>query len=335
MLLKELTQCFGVSGYEKEIATLIIEKIKHKVDEITVDDLGTIIALKKGSGTNKKKIMVASHMDEIGFSVLAITNEGYLKVRNIGGISTHTSFMNRIKFKNGVSGIISSVEKMDNIKPGELNKLYVDIGAKSKEDALKYINIGEPGCYVGEYEELKNSLVTAKALDNRIGCYVLIEALNRMENPYNDVYFVFSVQEEVGLRGALVASKRIKPDMGIAVDITGSFDVPYEKDGNAVIGNGAAIKVMDNSVICDDYLVKEMIRCSEENNIKYQLDVLLGGGTDAGAINTSNYGVKCCGISIPTRYGHGPNAVVSMEDVNNCVELLKEYVNLEFNYNTI
>ncbi len=332
MLLKELTQCFGVSGYEEKIAQLIMDNIKDKVDEVMIDSMGTIIALKKGNGENKKKIMIASHMDEIGFSVLNITDKGYVKVRNLGGISAHVSYMNRIKFRNGVTGIISSIEKSENLKNNEINKLYVDIGANSKEDALKYVNIGEPACYVGEFQELKNSCVTAKAIDNRIGCYILIESLKKLKDSYNDVYFVFTVQEEVGLRGATASSKRIKPDIGIAVDITGSFDVPFETDGNAIIGNGAAIKVMDSSVICDDYLVKEMIKCSEEKNIKYQLDVLLGGGTDAGAINTSNYGVKCCGISIPTRYGHGPNAVISMEDTNACIELLKEYINREFKF---
>lgn len=325
MLLKELTGAFGVSGYESGIAKVIKDNIKGYADEVTTDAIGNIIAVKKGNGELKKRIMVSAHMDEIGFSVLKITDDGFLKVRNIGGISAHTSYMNRVIFKNGIQGVISCTEKVEKIEAKDIDKLYIDICAKSKEDALKLVSIGEPACYVGEYQELPNNCVTAKALDNRIGCYILIEALKKMAVPYNDVYFVFSVQEEVGLRGATAAANSINPEIGIAVDITGSFDVPNDKNGNAVLGGGAAIKVMDNSVICDEYLVDEMVKCSIDNNIKYQLDVLAGGGTDAGAINTSNNGVKSSGISIPTRYGHSPNGIVSMDDVNACVDLLWKF----------
>lgn len=329
MLLNDLTQTFGVSGYEKEISKVIQNNIKEYVDELNVDALGNIIALKKGNGANKKRIMVCGHMDEIGFSVLKIKDNGFLQVRNVGGINAFTSYMNRIKFRNGVTGIISSSEKIENLKANEIKKLYVDIGVSSKEEAVKLVGVGEPACYIGEYVELGNSSITAKALDNRIGCYILIEALKKIETTYNDVYFVFTVQEEVGLIGSTVASKKINPDLGIAVDITGSFDIPDDTDGNAVLGGGAAIKVMDSSVICDDYLVQEMIKCAEINGIRYQLDVLAGGGTDAGAMNKSNEGVKATGISIPTRYGHSPHGIVNMKDVNACIDLLFHYVNRE------
>ena len=332
MLLKDLTQTFGVSGYEKEIANLIINEIKNYSDEVMVDSIGNVIALKKGIGENKKRVMVSGHMDEIGFSVLGITDKGYIKVKKVGGISTFASFMQRVKFKNGAIGIISSFEKMDKVEAGDVNKLYVDICAKSKEDALKYVSIGETACYIGEYKELPNNCVTAKALDDRSGCYILIEALKKMSKPYNDIYFVFSVQEEVGLIGATTAAARINPDLGIAVDITGSFDTPTDADGNAVIGGGAAIKVMDASVICDEALVEEMIKCAKENHIKYQLDVLAGGGTDAGAINKSNYGVKALGISIPTRNGHSPNGIINRDDVDACVNLLRKFTERELKF---
>lgn len=335
MLLKELTQAFGVSGFENSIAELITEKIKGYVDELYIDSIGNLIALKKGTGKNKKRIMASAHMDEIGFAVLSVTDKGFIKVKKMGGVSSHTSFMNRVRFKNGAVGVISSFEAIDKVEAGDISKLYVDICAVSKEDALKHVSIGEPACYIGEYQELKNNCVTAKALDDRIGCYILIEALKKMSKPYNDVYFVFSVQEEVGLIGATASSERIRPDLGIAVDITGSFDVPMDLNGNAVIGGGAAIKVMDNSVICDEKLVKEMVDCAKENSIKYQLDALAGGGTDAGAINKSGSGVKALGISIPTRYGHSPNGIVSMDDVNACVDLLWKFVDREFTYDTV
>lgn len=332
MLLKDLTQAFGVSGYEREIGCVIKENIREYADEIIEDALGSIIALKKGCGEAKKRIMVSGHMDEIGFMTLKITDDGYVKVRNVGGISAFTSYMDRVRFRNGTYGIIGCEEKIDKIAPGDISKLYIDIGAVSKEDALKYVSIGEPACYVGEYQELKNNCVTAKALDDRIACYIMIEALKKMVNPYNDIYFVFSVQEEVGLRGATAAANRVNPDIGVGIDIGGSADLPNEKHGNAVLGGGAAIKVMDESVICDEYLVSEMVRCSEENKIKYQLDVMAGGGTDAGAINKSNYGVKSCGIDIPTRYGHSPNGIVSMGDVDACIDLLWKFADREFTF---
>lgn len=334
MLLKELTQVFGVSGFEKNVANIVVDNIRNYVDELTVDAIGNVIALKKGTGENKKKIMVSSHMDEIGFAVLGVTDKGFVKIKKVGGISAQVSFMNRVIFKDGAFGTISSLEKMDKVAAADINKLYVDICAVSKEDALKYISIGEPASYIGEYKEMNNNCVTAKALDNRIGCYILIEALKKITNPYHDIYFVFSVQEEVGLIGATVAAERINPDLGIAVDITGSFDVPIDTDGNAVFGGGAAIKVMDSSVICDEELVEVMIKCARENNIKYQLDVLAGGGTDSGAINKSNHGVKALGISIPTRYGHSPNGIVNMKDVNACVDLLWKFTESIFEFDT-
>lgn len=333
MLLKDLTQAFGVSGYEKGVTKVIVDNIKYYADNISIDAIGNIIAFKKGNGANKLKIMAAAHMDEIGFCVVSITEKGFLKVRPVGGLSAHTSYMNRVCFKNGVVGTISCGEGIDGVKPADINKLYIDIGAKSKEDALSLVKIGEIASYVGEYVELANNRVSAKALDNRIGCYVQIEALKKITTPYNDVYMVFSVQEEVGLRGAKVAANRINPDLGIAVDITGSFDTPEGAGkGNAVFGEGAAIKVMDGSVICDEYLVEEMVKTAEENNIKCQLDVLAAGGTDAGAINLSNDGVKTAGISIPERYAHTPVGVVDMFDVDCCIDLLVKYCDREFKF---
>jgi endoglucanase len=331
MDLRKLTQAMGVSGYERRIGQLIAEDIKPYADEISVDALGNIIALKKGTGENKITIMASSHMDEIGFSVTYITEKGFLKVRPLGGHSAFTVYMNRIRFKNGVVGLIGCSESMDSIKAGDINKLYVDIGCSSKEEAEKLVKVGDYACFEGEYEELPGNRVSSKALDDRIGCYVAMECLRRMGTPYNDVYFVFSVQEELGLRGARVASNRVKPDIGIALDVTIAFDTPDTTGkGNAALGHGASIKVMDNSVVCDEYLVEEMVKCAQENDIKYHLDVLPAGGTDAGAMNQSNDGVRVSGISIPERYCHSPYGMVDMNDVEACVSLLEKYVNREF-----
>jgi Cellulase M and related proteins len=330
MILKELTQVFGVSGYEKEVRDIIKEAIKDYVDEITIDALGNLIAYKKGTGANKKKIMLASHMDEIGLQVTKVEENGMIKVKPLGFLWIPTTYMSRVKFRNGTIGIVSSTIKLEDVK--DFTKLYVDIGLKSKEEVLKYVKVGDTATYIGEYAELKESNITAKALDDRIGCYMLIEAIKKLENQYNDIYFVFTVQEEVGCRGSKVTAQRIKPDLGIAVDVTPAHDYPCDLEGSNSVGDGTAIKVSDTSVICDEYLVSEMVKCCVENNIKYQLDVIYVGGTDASSMNLSNFGVKVAAISVVTRYAHGPNSLVSMKDVEASIELLTKYVDREFSF---
>lgn len=324
-MLKTLTQIWGISGYEKQVSDYIVEQVKGYADEIMRDAIGNLIVLKKGNGENKKRIMSAAHMDEIGVSVVKITNEGFLKVKSMGGVSAHCSFMNRVVFQNGVVGTVAAYNKPEDFKSSDINKLYIDIGASTREEAEKYVKVGDCAMFEGPYQELLGRNVMAKAFDDRCACYIQIEALKKMDTPYHDVYFVFTVQEEVGLRGSTTAAERIKPDLGIAVDITGSFDVPGDEHGNAVLGGGAAVKVNDASVICDEDLVRQMIECAQKHQINYQLDVLEGGGTDAGAINKSNQGVKAVGISIPTRYGHSPNSVTNLDDVQACIDLLSAY----------
>lgn len=331
MTLKELSQSFGVSGYEKEVRDIIKEAINTYADEITIDALGNLIAFKKGIGVNKKKIMLAAHMDEIGLQVTKIEENGMIKVKSLGFLWIPTTYMSRVKFRNGTIGIVSSTVKLDDVK-NDFTKLYVDIGLKSKEEVLKYIKVGDVASYIGEYVELKDSNISAKALDDRVGCYIQIEAIKRLNNPYNDTYFVFTVQEEVGCRGSKVTANRIKPDLGIAVDITPSHDYPCDLQGSNTVGAGTAIKISDTSVICDEYLVSEMVKCCEENNIKHQLDVIYVGGTDASSINTSNLGVRVGGISVATRYPHGPNSLVNMKDVEASIELVTKYVDREFDF---
>ncbi len=324
-MLKTLVELWGVSGYEKQVSDYIVEQVKDYADEIVRDAIGNLIVLKKGNGENKKRIMAAAHMDEIGLSIVKITNEGFLKVKQMGGVSAHCSFMNRVIFRNGVVGTVAAYAKPEDYKSNQIDKLYIDIGASSKEEAEKLVSVGDCAMFEGPYQELAGRNVMAKAFDDRSACYIQIEALKKMGTPYHDVYFVFTVQEEVGLRGSTTAAERVKPDLGIAVDITGSFDVPGDEHGNAVLGKGAAIKVNDASVICDEDMVNQMIECAKQHNVAYQLDVLAGGGTDAGAINKSNQGVKAVGISIPTRYGHSPNSIINLDDVQACIDLLSYY----------
>ena len=320
-ILRKLTQTFGVSGRESAINEVITELVKDYADDITTDGIDNLIVYKKGSGKNRKKVMVSMHKDEIGFMVMSIDSDGYLKVRNVGGINVATTVMNRIQFRNGTVGIVGFSKGLGKLEGGVLD-MYVDIGAKSKEDAEKKVQVGDVACYMGDVVKLKNGRVASKAMDNRIGCYIGIKVLMQLEDPYHDMYFVFSSQEELGLKGATVASRIVKPDIGIAVDITGSYDTPESKGGNMKLGGGAAIKVMDRSVICDEDLVTAMVDICKSGNIKYQMDILPSGGTDAGAMNISNHGVRAGGISIPTRNGHGPNGMVDMKDVDACIKLL-------------
>jgi endoglucanase len=214
----------------------------------------------------------------------------------LGFLWISTTYMSRVRFKNGTLGIVNSTVMLEDVK-NDFKKLYIDIGLKTKEEVLQYVKVGDVASYVGDFAELKGDVVTSKALDNRVGCYIQIEALKKLENPYNDVYFVFTVQEEVGCRGSKVTAARIKPDLGIAVDITPAHDYPCDLEGSNTVGEGTAIKVSDTSVICDEYLVSEMVKCCEENSIKHQMDVIYVGGTDASSINTSNIGVRAGGIS--------------------------------------
>lgn len=333
-MLEELTQVWGVSGSEGKVSDYLISKCADYVDEVRVDALGNLIMVKRGNGVNKKKIMCAAHMDEIGLCVIAVTNDGFIKVKQMGGVSAAVSYMNRVKFKNGAFGTLAETEKIADGKLTGLDQLYVDIGAPSREEALRYVSIGEPAAFVGDYVKLAGRNVMSKAFDDRAACYIMAMAVLEMDTPYHDVYFVFTVQEEVGLRGATVAAESIHPDLGIAIDITGSFDVPADDLGNAVNGGGAAIKGNDASVICDEELVQAMVECAQKNNIKYQMDVLANGGTDAGAINRSGKGVKTVGISIPTRYGHTPNSIINLDDVEACIQLLKKYIQEPLNIKT-
>lgn len=325
-MLKELTQIWGVSGYETLVSDYIVDQVMDYADEIKRDAIGNLIVLKKGNGQDKKKIMCAAHMDEIGVSIVKIESNGMLRVKKMGGVDPHIAYMNRVQFRNGLVGTVGCESKIADVKAGSsLEKFFVDIGARSKEEAEEYVRVGDPAMFIGEYVELAGRSIMAKAFDDRSACYIQIEALKQMKTPYHDVYFVFTVQEEVGLFGGTTSAEGIHPDLGIAVDITGCFDVPGNQYGNPVLGGGAAIKVNDSSVICDEGLVQAMIDCAYKNQIKYQLDPLPFGGTDAGAINKSNAGVKAVGISIPTRYGHSPSSIIDMDDVDACVALLTKY----------
>lgn len=315
-LIKKLTQTYGPSGSEEKVLEIIKEEVKDFCDEITYDALGNMICKNAGKG---KKIMVAAHTDEIGLMITHIEDEGFLRFTTIGGVFVEQIVGRRVVFKNGVQGVIG-VEHLEDKKEIKTEKLYIDIGAKNKEEAQKYVNIGDSAAFAGEFIESGDRLIS-KAFDDRIGCYVAIEALKNLKTE-NEVYFVFTVQEEVGLRGATTAAYNIHPDFAIAVDVTLTGDTPKAKKMSVSLGKGAAIKVMDMSIIVSPYVREMMIETAKEYNIPYQLEILEFGGTDAGAIHLTKGGIPSGVISIPTRYTHSISEMVDKNDVEASINLL-------------
>lgn len=331
-LLENLTQLWGVSGFEKEVRQFIEREAAPYADEMFTDAMGNLIVYKKGTkGADGKKIMFAAHMDEIGFMVKTIEPDGRLRVCNLGWNWAASAYNGRIQFKNGVKGVVGcmgSVEDAGN----KVGKLYIDIGATSKEDAMKVVQLGDACGYMGEYLELQNGRICSKSLDNRIGCYQLLEALKENHGCVNDIYYVFCVQEELGCRGSGPAAERIRPDIGIAVDITPAHDYPCDLEGSNQVDGGIGIKICDPSVVSDEDVVAAMISCCEKNQIPYQREVIDQGGTDASSMNVSGLGVRTGGIVVVTRYPHCQSAVASKKDIEAGIDLINAFSQYEFRF---
>jgi len=312
-LLKNLTQCDAPSGNETTVTELIKNVACEYADEIYTDTLGNLIVHKKGNG---KKIMYAAHADEIGIVVTYIDKDGFLRFSDVGGLYTKKLFSRKVRFLNGVIGIIGSEKENDK---NSMAKMYIDIGATSAEEAEKMVSVGDMAVFVGEYDKQGDRIIS-KALDNRCGCYVLLEALKRVKSD-NDLYFCFTSQEEVGLRGARTCAYEIDADYAIAVDVTDVGDTPKCDKNACKLGEGAAIKVMDYSVICSREVREKLVSLAKENDVKYQMEVMTEGGTDAGVMLISRDGVLTGGISIPTRYIHSPCEMIDKKDLENCITL--------------
>ncbi len=316
-LIKKLTEAYGPSGREEEVRSIIKEEIEGKVDETIIDSLGNLIAIKKGEG---KKIMVAAHMDEIGVIVTYIDEKGFLRFSPVGGISAYTLIGKRFVFPNGILATVG-IEKSKDIRSLSFNKLFLDIGAKDKKEANTKINIGDIAVYEGSLVQCGERL-SGKAFDDRIGCTILIKVLERIKTN-NEVYFVFTVQEELGLRGAKTAAYKLNPDYGLAVDVTRIGDTPESEIMDVALGKGPTIKIKDSSVICHPYVKEKMISIAERNKIPYQFEILEQGGTDAGAIHLSREGIPAGVMSVPCRYIHTAAEMIDMQDVENSVNFLK------------
>ncbi|MBA7608434.1 putative aminopeptidase YsdC [subsurface metagenome] len=322
-IIKKLTETFGPSGFEKSVRNVIRKEIRDHVDSIKSDKLGNLIAHIKGKGT---KVMLASHMDEIGVVTSYIDKNGFIRFSNVGGFFPVHSLTSRIIFENGRIGVIGEERRKSMSDPVEMTKLYIDIGARDRKEAEKLVPIGTFGCYERGFEDIGKRIV-AKALDDRIGCAVLIEVAKRLKRKVkNDTYLVFTVQEEVGLKGARTSAFGIDPDIGLAVDVTETGDTPEAKKMAVKLGAGAAIKIKDWGIVCDPKIVETLIRIARRNKIPYQFEILERGTTDATVIQLTKGGIPSAAVSIPSRYIHSASEIVDMDDVEAAVKLIVKFL---------
>ncbi|MEW6085236.1 MAG: M42 family metallopeptidase [Chloroflexota bacterium] len=321
LLLKQLTETFGPSGYEENVRKLVRAEVKPLADEIKVDALGNLIARKRPTKYTKdtKRIMVAAHMDEIGLMVSHIDENGFVRFSNIGGVFGRYVLGGRVRFLNGVTGVIG-YDRLEKVHESPaLDKVYLDVGATSKKDCP--VKVGDVAAFDRTFVEMGNRLV-AKSMDDRVGVLVAIETLRALKFTPHDVYFVFTTQEEVGVRGAATSAFGIDPDLGIAIDVTPAADTPNAFKMEMKLGKGPCVKIQDPGMIADPRIVAWMIRTAEKNKIPYQREVLLVGSTDARAMQLVRAGVPAGCLSIPVRYVHSPSEMVDFADVQNSVKLL-------------
>ena len=328
--LKKLCLINGISGDEGKVRDYIISRIRDKAD-ITVDPLGNVIAFVKGKSKSEKKIMVSAHMDEVGFIVTYINSDGTLKISPVGGIDSGVVYGRRVKAGNifGVVGgkAIHNLSKEERENKVSIEKMTVDIGADSREEAEKYVHLGDSVCFDSEFLLFGDNMIKCKAIDDRAGCAIMLRLID--EGPEYDTYFTFVVQEEIGLRGATAAAYTVNPDIAFVLEATTAGDVPPAKDDEKVccVGKGPVISFMDRHTIYDKDLYRLCFDTAEENNIPCQTKTKVAGGNDAGAIHVSRGGVKTAGISIPCRYLHSPTCVINENDFENTYRLVKKLLN--------
>ncbi|MCD6400445.1 MAG: M42 family metallopeptidase, partial [Anaerolineales bacterium] len=306
-IIQKLLKTPSPSGYESKIREVVLEEIKQYADEVQIDALGNLLVKKGEKSKNGKRIMLAAHIDEIGVMITHIDDNGFARFTNIGGVFPRYAPSGRVRFLDGTIGVIGTEQIDDPYKVPKLSEMFIDVGAASKKDCG--LKVGDVGVFERAYTDLGNRLVS-KAMDDRISVAVLIETLRQLKDSPHEIYFVFTVQEEVGTRGATTAAFHISPDIGIAIDVTRTGDTPKGIKMDVSLGKGPAIKVRDSGMLSDPRIVNWMISIAKSNRIPYQLEVLERGGTDARAIQLSRAGVPAGCLSIPCRYIHSPSEMV-------------------------
>ncbi len=334
--LKRLCEAHGISGREDAVRAIVRREMKSHVDEIRVDSLGNIICVKKGKGKSPRpRMMLSGHIDEIGFIVNFVEKEGWLRFLPVGGWSTRNLISQRVivhtragKQYRGVIGTkpVHAMTVADTKKVPEFTDLYIDTGLSKKKACAAFAE-GDWVTMDRDFVELGDCLVS-KAFDDRVGAFVVFEAVKAARNPQVDIYAVGSVQEEVGLRGAQVSAFAIEPDIAVAVDITIACDTPGSVAHRKVssLGDGVAITIMDSSLICSPKLVDFFVDVAKKNRIKYQMEIMPRGGTDAGAMQRVHAGCPAITISIPTRYVHSPVEMLHKRDVKAAVKLVTKFI---------
>lgn len=318
-LIQKLTETFSPSGYEHDIRQVIRTEIESLVDEIKVDPLGNLIARKGKAGKIGKRIMLAGHMDEIGLIATHIDPNGFVRFSGIGGLYPHTLYSGRVRFVNGTTGVIGGERITDINKTLSVSQLFIDVGATDPKNCP--VKTGDVAAFERPFFDMGKRMIS-KAMDDRIGCAVMIEALRTLKNSPHELYFVFTTQEEVGLRGATASAYGIDPEIGISLDVTATGDTPKSRRMDISLGKGPAIKIKDGGMLSDVRVVDWMTRTAEKAKIPYQREVLEGGTTDATAIQLTRSGVPVGCISIPCRYIHSPSEMVDTDDVMNATKLL-------------
>ena len=318
-LVQKLTETFSPSGYEGAICEVIRQEIKPLVDDMRIDALGNLVARKKTKSRNGLKIMLAAHMDEIGLMATHVDENGFIRFTGIGGIRPVNLAGGRVRFMDGTPGVINSDRLTDPTKAPTLEQCYIDVGASSRKDCP--LKVGDVCAFDRPFLDLGGRMI-AKSMDDRIGCAVLIESMRSLKSSPHDLYFVFTTQEEVGLRGATTSAFGVDPDLGLSVDVTLTGDTPRSAKMEVALGKGPAVKVKDGGMLSDPRIVNWMVKTAVKAGIPYQREVLEGGTTDARVIQTAHSGVPAGCLSVPTRYVHSPSEMVDTTDVQNSVKLL-------------
>lgn len=335
--LKEMTEAKGISGDEKEVSRIMKNYLEGYADEFDYDNLGSFIAVKKGD--DDLKVMLSGHMDEVGFMISYIEDNGFIRMNPIGGWWGHVLPSQRVSIKTLDDkiyyGVIGSMPP-HGMKPEVRNKvmeiqdLYVDLGVNNKQEVLDLgINVGDSVIPYTEFMVMNNpDYICSKAFDDRVGAAIVVEVMRNLKNEKhpNTLYSVGTVQEEVGLRGAKTATYKVNPDVGIAIDVSKSYDIPGMPKGESKLGKGPSLSLMDARVIANKGLIKMLGDICKEKNIPFTYDAMPSGGTDSGEIHKSFDGIINMTISLPCRYFHSHNSIISMKDYNACIDLLTEFV---------
>ncbi len=330
-LLKKLCTANGISGDEGRVRDIIIDEIKNYATSYKIDNLGNLIVFKEGKNRSASKLMISAHMDEVGFIVTHITADGLIKFDEVGGIDRRVLPGRTVLINNTVYGVIGvkpiHLCDSDEVKKiPALSDMYVDIGAASREEAEKVVSIGDSITYEALYDN-NGYTIRSKAIDDRAGCYMMIEMI-KSELEY-DAYFTFVVQEEVGLNGAKVAAYSVEPDYAIVLESTTAADIPDIPENKQVccLGSGAVVGFMDRRTIYDKGLIKEAENIARENDIKLQYKRAVAGGNDAGVIHNSRSGVRTLAISLPCRYLHSQLSQIAVSDIDDVYNLALKLAN--------